>query len=301
MPPLKILHLVSSFADLVKIQHTVFALPFALISSLLAWKIAGKTLWTESLGIILCMVTARSAAMAFNRYIDRGYDTNNPRTSLRHLPSGLLSEFQVIFFIFLSSLSFFLASSIFLLSNNPWPLAFSLPTLLFLFSYSYAKRFTFLCHFWLGIALALSPLGAWVAIRGLAWSEAPIPFMLSGAVLFWVAGFDILYACQDADFDKRTGLSSIPARFGIPNALRLAFMCHLGMLGFLMGFYFLTLPLLGNIYLAGVAFAAILVLYQHSLVKANDLDRVNTAFFHVNAVISIGLLVVVILQLQLGW
>lgn len=301
MSPRNLLQLLPHFGDLIKIQHTLFALPFALISSLLAWKFAGKSLWIEGVGIVLCMATARSAAMAFNRYIDSGYDANNPRTSLRHLPAGILTAFQVLFFTALSSIGFLLATAIFLLADNPWPLIFSIPTLLFLFSYSYAKRFTVLCHFWLGVALALSPLGAWVAIRGLAWGEAPIPFMLSGAILFWVAGFDILYACQDADFDRQAGLKSIPAYLGISNSLRIAFLCHLVMLGFLVGFYILATPHLGKIYLAGVVFAGFLVFYQHSLVKADDLARVNQAFFYANAVLSLGLLLAVILQLQLGW
>ena len=301
MPTPKLLQLIPQFADLIKIQHTVFALPFALISALIAWKTHGSISWLDFLAIILCMVCARSAAMAFNRYIDRGYDAENPRTASRHLPKRSLSESQVLFFIFFTSLAFILSTGLFLKSGNFWPLAFSIPTLLFLFSYSYAKRFTSLCHFWLGLALALSPPAAWVAIRGLVWNEAPIPLMLSGAVLFWVAGFDILYAAQDTEFDQKAGLQSIPARLGVGNALRLAFICHLIMLGFLIAFYYLASPPLGKIYLTGVGVTGLLVMYQHSLVKPNDLNRVNQAFFHVNAVISLGMLAVVILQLQLGW
>lgn len=145
------------------------------------------------------------------------------------------------------------------------------------------------------------PPAAWLAIRGLAWNEAPIPLTLSGAVLFWVVGFDILYACQDTEFDQKTGLRSIPAKLGVANALRLAFVCHLIMLVFLVAFYFLASPPLGRIYLTGVALTGGLVIYQHTLVKPNDLNRVNLAFFQVNAVISLGMLAVVILQLQLGW
>ena len=287
------------FVDLIKLQHTLFALPFALISALLAWKITDSFHWIQLLGIVACMVTARSAAMAFNRLIDSTYDAENPRTALRHIPAGLLKKTQVIAFVLLTSFAFLASCTLFLLVNNIWPLIFGLPVLLFLLSYSYAKRFTAFCHFWLGLALALSPLGAWVAIRGMAWSESPIPLMLTGAVFFWVSGFDMLYACQDEDFDKSKGLFSIPAKIGIRNTLRLAFVCHLVMLGFLLGFYWLASPPLGEIYLAGVGFVSCLVVYQHALVNEKDLSKVNQAFFNVNAVISVGLMLIVLLQLYL--
>ncbi len=288
------------FIDLVKLQHTLFALPFALISAMVAWKVSQSFHWVHLVGILACMVTGRSAAMAFNRLVDSTYDAENPRTANRHIPAGLLKKTQVTAFILINSGAFLAACSLFLIDNNPWPLIFGLPTLLFLLSYSYAKRFTSLCHFWLGFALALSPLGSWVAIRGLAWAEAPIPFMLTGTVLFWVAGFDMLYACQDVVFDKAKNLYSIPAKIGVQNTLRLAFLSHLIMLGFLFGFFLLASPPLGAIYLSGVALVACLVLYQHSLVNKNDLTRVNQAFFNVNVVISVGLFFIVLAQILLA-
>jgi 4-hydroxybenzoate polyprenyltransferase len=287
------------FADLIKLQHTLFALPFALISAILAWKMTDSFHWVHLAGIVICMVTARSAAMAFNRLIDSTYDAENPRTALRHIPAGLIKKNHVLAFVIINSLAFLISCSLFLIVDNPWPLVFGLPVLLFLLAYSYAKRFTSLCHFWLGLALALSPIGAWVAIRGMAWSESPIPLMLTGAVFFWVSGFDMLYACQDEAFDKAKGLFSVPARIGLRNTLRLAFLCHIAMIVFLLGFYWLASPTLGNIYLGGVMIVTCLVVYQHSLVNENDLSKVNQAFFNVNAIISVGLLLVVILQICL--
>ncbi len=287
------------FIDLIKLQHTLFALPFALISAILAWKMTESFHWIQLLGIVACMVAARSAAMAFNRLVDSTYDAANPRTASRHIPAGLLNKTQVVAFVIISSIAFMASCSLFLLVNNIWPLVFGLPVLLFLLSYSYAKRFTALCHFWLGLALALSPLGAWVAIRGMAWHESPIPLMLTGAVFFWVAGFDMLYACQDEAFDKSNGLFSIPATIGIRNTLRLAFVCHLLMLVFLLGFYWLASPPLGAIYLSGIGIVSCLVLYQHALVSEKDLSKVNQAFFNVNAVISVGLMLVVMVQIYL--
>jgi 4-hydroxybenzoate polyprenyltransferase len=177
---------------------------------------------------------------------------------------------------------------------NPWPLILSGPVLLFLAGYSYAKRFTALAHFWLGTALMLAPVAAWIAVRGLTDLAAPV--LLGGAVLFWVAGFDILYACQDADFDRTEGLSSVPARLGVPGSLRVAAACHAVMFGLLVGLYFAS-PHLGTVYLAGLAGVGGLLVYEHALVRPDDLSRVNRAFFQVNGVISVGLLVVVLVQL----
>ncbi|MSR31778.1 MAG: 4-hydroxybenzoate octaprenyltransferase [Gemmataceae bacterium] len=292
--------LARNYLDLVKFSHTVFALPFALISGLLAWKIAREFHWLQLAGILACMVTGRTAGMAFNRLVDSTYDKNNPRTSGRHLPAGILTKIEVWSLFFLTLVGFFASAALFLLINNPWPLILSPLAMVVLLGYSLAKRFTSLSHFWLGFALSLAPLGAWVAIRGLAWSEAPIPLMLTGAVLFWVAGFDILYSCQDMEFDRGQGLFSIPARWGINKSLKIAFVAHMAMLLFLTGLYFLAPHLLGWIYLGGVAAAGLLVLYQHSLVRADDLSRVNRAFFHVNAVISLGLLAVVAAQVWLA-
>ncbi len=199
---------------MIKFSHTLFALPFALLGAALASH--GPRGWTfrplDWVAILLCMATARSAAMAFNRLADRRLDAANPRTAARHLPAGRLSVRAVAVFTVVCSL-LFLASTLLFLPRNPWPALCGPPVLLWLLGYSYSKRFTSLSHFWLGASLALAPLAAWVAIRGeLAWP----PFWLSAAVLFWVAGFDMLYACQDFDFDRAAGLHSIPARWECP-------------------------------------------------------------------------------------
>jgi 4-hydroxybenzoate polyprenyltransferase len=237
------------------------------------------------------MATARSAAMAFNRLADRRIDALNPRTKMRHLPSGVLSVRGVWTFTILCALGFVLGTLLFL--PNWIPLAASLPVLLFLFGYSYAKRFTLLSHLWLGIALALAPSAAWVVLRAeLAWP----PVVLSAAVALWVAGFDMIYACQDYAFDVSMRLYSVPARLGIVGALRLAAACHFAML-VLLALLPWTYPRFGRIYLTGVAAIALLLVYEHWLVRPDDLSRVNRAFFHVNAVVSLGLLAVGVVEL----
>jgi 4-hydroxybenzoate polyprenyltransferase len=245
-------------------------------------------------GVLVCMAMARSAAMAFNRLADRRLDALNPRTQMRHLPTGVLSTGSVVVFTTACSVGF-VAGTLLFLPHNPIPLYASLPVLAFMFGYSYAKRFTALSHFWLGAALMLAPVAAWVAIRGeVAWP----PVVLGAAVMLWVAGFDMIYACQDVEFDVTMRLRSVPARFGVAGALRLAALCHFAMVGLL-----LLLPLvydgLDGIYLAGVAAIGLLLAYEHWLVRPDDLSRVNRAFFHVNAVVSIGLLVVGVLDLIL--
>jgi 4-hydroxybenzoate polyprenyltransferase len=283
--------------EMVRFSHTLFALPFALLSAALAWKEQNQFSWLELGGIIACMVFARSAAMAFNRIADRHFDARNPRTARRHLPIGQLSVGSVWLFVFFCAVGFIASTFVFLLHDNPWPAIFSVPVLAFIAAYSYSKRFTVLSHFWLGASLLLAPLAAWIAICGL--SGMLTPFILGLAVLFWVAGFDILYACQDVDFDKQTGLFSIPSRFGVRRSLRLALFCHVVMLAFLVGLWAVS-PYLRSIYLAGVACVGILLAYEHWLVRPDDLTRVNQAFFHVNGVISVGLLLVVLLQLTIG-
>ena len=284
--------------QLVRFSHTLFALPFALLAAAMAWSANARLQppvpfrWLDLLGIVVCMATARSAAMAFNRLADRRLDAMNPRTRTRHLPTGELRTGAVLLFTIVCSLGF-IAGTLLFLPRNPIPLCASLPVLAFLFGYSYAKRFTALSHFWLGTALMLAPVAAWVAIRAeIAWA----PVVLGGAVLLWVAGFDMIYACQDVAFDVQARLYSVPARFGVAGALRLAALCHLGMVGLL-----LALPLVydgfDGVYLAGVAAIGLLLAYEHSLVRPDDLSRVNRAFFHVNAVVSIGLLAVGILDL----
>jgi len=281
------------FLELIRFSHTLFALPFALLGAVMAWAanrqdgVADAFRWQDLLGILVCMVTARSAAMSFNRLADRRLDAMNPRTESRHLPRETLSVVGVAIFTALCSVGFVVGTLLFL-PGNPWPLRAAVPVLLFLFGYSYAKRFTLLSHFWLGTALGMTPMAAWVAVRA---ELAVAPLVLGGAVLLWVAGFDILYACQDVDFDRRMRLRSVPARLGVAGALRAAAACHAGMIAMLvlLGVVF---PAFGALYWTGVAVIAGLLIYEHYLVRPDDLSRVNRAFFHVNVVVSVGLFVV---------
>lgn len=279
--------------EMIRFSHTLFALPFALLAACLAWRqnlaegIAFR--WRELAGILLCMIFARSTAMAFNRIADQSLDAANPRTEKRHLPAGLLSVASVIAFTAACGFAFVLSTLLFL--PNRWPLYLSLPVLAFLCGYSYAKRFTAFCHYWLGAALMLSPVAAWIALRGeVAWP----PVLLGAAVFFWVGGFDIIYACQDTEFDRTRGLFSVPARWGISAALRWALVSHVAMLACLAGLWWTAA--LGWVFLAGILAVAALLAYEHSLVRPDDLTRVNLAFFHVNAVVSVGLLLVALLD-----
>jgi 4-hydroxybenzoate polyprenyltransferase len=270
------------FLELIRFSHTIFALPFALAAAVLAWHGVGFR-WLDLVGILLCMVFARSFAMAFNRLVDRDIDALNPRTKMRHLPSGLLTPAAVTFFTFACAIGFFAST---LLFTNPWPLWLSFPVLVVLAVYSLTKRFTSLAHYWLGVSLALAPVAAWIAIRG--FDAIHVPAILGGAVLFWVAGFDILYACQDADFDRSAKLHSVPARFGVPGALRIAAITHAIAFGFFLALGFVAPPL-GTIYRVTVLLVGVLLLYEHWLVKPTDLTRVNRAFFTVNAIIAVAI------------
>ena len=277
--------------EMIRFSHTVFALPFALLAAVMAWAanqakgVSPAFRWRDLLGILVCMVMARSAAMAFNRLADRKLDALNPRTQSRHLPAGTLRVATVATFTVVCSLGF-VAGTLLFLPRNPLPLAASVPVLLFLFGYSFAKRFTVLSHFWLGAALMLAPVAAWVAIRAeVAWP----PVVLGAAVMLWVAGFDIIYACQDVEFDAKMRLRSVPARFGVARALRVAAACHLGMVALLL-LLAQIYPGFGWIYRGGIMAIALLLIYEHALVRPDDLTRVNQAFFHVNAVVSLGLL-----------
>ena len=286
------------FLELVRFSHTVFALPFALLSAVLAWQSPGVPFrWTDLLGIVLCMVCARSAAMAINRLADRKLDAVNPRTAGRHLPAGLLSVPAVGTFLALCVFGFFASTLLFL--PNRWPLVLAGPVLAFIAAYSFTKRFTALAHFWLGASLMLAPLAAWIAIRGM--SDLATPTVLGLAVFFWVAGFDILYACQDVDVDRRLGLHSVPVRLGVPARVAARAVCHALTACLLVALYFVAAPPLGAVYLAGIIAVIALLAYEHSLVRPDDLSRVNRAFFQVNGVISIGLFLLVLLQLAVGW
>jgi 4-hydroxybenzoate polyprenyltransferase len=289
------------YLAMIRFSHTLFALPFALLAAVMAWTTplplggSPEFRWRDLAGVLLCMTFARSAAMAFNRLADRRIDAENPRTRMRHLPAGVLSVAGVAAFTVVSSLAFFASTLLFL--PNVLPSILAVPVLAFLLAYSYTKRFTSLAHFWLGAALMLAPVSAWIALRGEILIASPgdlAPALLLGAaVLLWVSGFDIIYACQDVEFDTKLRLRSVPARLGVPGALRLAALCHLGMLAMLAAIplFCPQLPL-GWIYGSGVLAVAGLLIYEHALVRPDDLTRVNVAFFHVNAVVSIGLLLV---------
>ncbi len=285
------------YLEMIRFSHTLFALPFALFSAVLAWQTKGAFSWIELAGILLCMVFARSAAMAFNRLADRNIDALNQRTAVRHLPSGQLSVAGVWAFTLICCAAFVASTAIFLVNDNSWPIWLSVPVLLFLLAYSYTKRFTLLAHYWLGASLLMAPVAAWIAIRG--FDDFAPPTVLGLAVLFWVGGFDIIYACQDADFDRASKLHSIPAKLGVPLALRVAMLSHLATIALLVALYFLAAPPLGTVYLIAVGAVALLLIYEHSLVRPNDLTRVNQAFFNVNIIISLGLLAVLLIEIAL--
>lgn len=294
------------FLSLIRFSHTIFALPFALLAAVMAWSMEGGAgedgfRWRELFGVLLGMATARSAAMAFNRLVDRRLDAANPRTAGRHLPAGILTTTQVAAFTIACALAFIASTLLFL--PNCLPLYLSLPVLAWLLGYSYAKRFTPLAHYWLGAALALAPLAAWIAIRGEVVLDRPADMapalVLAAAVLTWVAGFDVIYACQDYEYDRSAGLSSIPVRLGIAGALRLAAASHFATI-VLLALLPLVYPQFGWVYGVGVAAVAALLTYEHALVRPDDLARVNTAFFNVNAVISLGLFAVGCLDLLVG-
>jgi 4-hydroxybenzoate polyprenyltransferase len=281
--------------EMIRFSHTLFALPFALMSAALAWN-REPFRWVDLVGILLCMVFARSAAMAFNRLVDRRIDAGNPRTAGRHLPAGTLSVAIVAGFTVLCSAAFIASTTLFLLRDQPnvWPIYLSVPILAFVCLYSLTKRFTALAHFWLGASLMLAPLSAWIAIRGM--QDLTTPFLIGGAVFFWVAGFDILYACQDAEFDRQAKLHSVPAQHGVRVSLQVALACHTLMIGLLAVLY-ATTPELKGVFLSGLIAVALLLAYEHWLVRPDDLTRVNRAFFQVNAVVSVGLFVLVLVQL----
>lgn len=301
---------VRDYFEMIRFSHTVFALPFALLGVVLACvipaealQLSATTIATRSLAVVLCMVTARSAAMAFNRLVDASIDARNPRTATRHLPSGRLSHAGVRLFFCLMVVGFFFGCGLFW--PNWLPLAGALPVLVWICGYSFAKRFTSAAHLWLGIALALSPVCAWLAIRGEQVMVDPAdvgPAVgLATAIAFWVMGFDIIYACQDAEFDRQQDLHSIPGRFGVVAALQMAAWVHFAMLAILSTLPWLFPQLrLGAIYLSTLAVVAVLVTAQHRLVRPNDLGRVNLAFFHVNAVISFALSIATALDASLG-
>ena len=269
--------------EMIKIEHTLFALPFAFLGAVLAAR--GLPTAQQIVWITVAMLGARSAAMAFNRLADREIDAANSRTAMRAIPAGLLSVQFVRIFTIASAAIFFLAA--YMLNNLTLILSpIALDSVLL---YSYTKRFTSLSHLVLGWCLSIAPMGAWIAVRGVI--DSPVPLLLSLAVMWWTAGFDVIYACQDHEFDVKAGLNSIPQKLGIANALWVARVLHVGMLAALLAVYGLTgLHWLG---LLGVVTTAVLLIYQHSIVRANDLSRLNAAFFTTNAFVSVILFVTV--------
>lgn len=275
--------------EMVKVAHTIFALPFALAALFLAargwpgWRLLGL--------VVAAMLCARAGAMAFNRLVDADWDAKNPRTRLRALPAGLLTRRFAAAFVVVCALLFVAAAA----ALNRLCLALAPVALAVTLGYSYAKRFTALCHLWLGVALGISPLAAWCAVRGVVDGSTWIPGMLAIAVLFWVAGFDVIYACQDVDFDRRHGLFSLPARLGPRRALRLAAAFHL--------FTWIALAVAGRLAgLRGWWLAALLVVgaalaVQHRIADPDDPRRIEVAFFRMNAGIGPLLFVAVLLEL----
>lgn len=267
---------VGVFLEMIKISHTVFALPFAIGASFLAadgWPaldVLGK--------IVLAVLFARTASMSFNRWTDHKIDASNPRTAGRALPAGMLSRGFVLTSALVSLIAFFAVAA--------WlnPLAFGLSPAVaaVLLGYSYTKRFTSLCHVFLGLALGLAPIGAWIAVSGtLDWP----PVVLALSVLLWTAGFDIIYACMDVSFDREAGIFSIPSRLGVPRALRLSALLHAAMILALVFLWWLS-PSLGGLFLTTVGLVLLLLVYEHRLVRPDDLTRVNRAFFTMNGIIS---------------
>ncbi len=270
----------STVLEMIKIEHTLFALPFAFLGMLLA--AGGWPSWRTAGWIVVAMVGARSAAMGFNRLADRRIDAANPRTANRALPAGLVSPMAVGWFVAASAALLVVAAW----QLNPLALALSPLALAILLLYSYTKRFTWGSHLFLGLSLAGAPLGAWIAVRG---DVQATPLALAGAVLFWVAGFDVLYALQDLDFDRRTGLFSIPARFGVVGALWISAVLHTGTLILLALLPRLYPSGLGAGYWVGWAGCLALIAYQHWVVRPGDLSRLNAAFFTANGVLSVWL------------
>ncbi|HKV77503.1 MAG TPA: UbiA-like polyprenyltransferase [Candidatus Sulfotelmatobacter sp.] len=283
-----VLHDLRVTLEMIKWEHSIFALPFALCGAMLA--AGGFPSVHQLLWIVVAMVAARSAAMAFNRWADMAIDAANPRTSARALPAGQLSPAFVVTFVVVSSLVFVLAAS----QLNRLALLLSPVALAVLLLYSYTKRVTRWSHIVLGFALGIAPSAAWIAVRG---SFDPRILLLTAAVTFWVAGFDVLYACQDYEFDQQAGLHSIPRYFGIRGALWVARGFHLVMVGTLV--VLLIVFGMGKLAAVGVGVVILLLLYEHSLVKASDLSKLNAAFFTMNGVISVLFFVFVAADLLL--
>ena len=275
-----------SILKLIKFSHTVFSVPFAVMSAFIAAEgMPGKI---QLLLILGALVMARSCAMSFNRLVDAKYDILNPRTSYRIQLQGLIGKTNLWFFTISCTILFIVFAGML----NRLSLLVSPLAILIIFGYSYTKRFTNLSHLVLGLSLALSPIGAWIGITG---DIAVTPFILALAVFLWTAGFDIIYACQDLQHDKKTGLHSIPKKMGIKNALLLSSVLHAFMVIVL--FLFMYFTNLNTIYFGGVCFVGIMLFYEHTLIKPHDLSRINIAFFTVNGIISMVLMAVTLVDI----
>ena len=268
----------------IKLHHSVFALPWAVLSMVLAGHRAGGLHGGQVVLILVCMVSARTVAMVANRVLDADVDAVNPRTARRAVPAGRVpAAFAWVVILAASAVFIAAAGGFYVWYRNPWPLILSVPVLVFLVGYSLTKRFTFLCHFYLGVALALAPVCAWVAIAGRISSP---PVWMAAAVVFWLAGFDILYAAQDYAFDVAHRLFSIPAKIGVARALWVARAAHVVCVGLLVALG-LTTPELHGLYFTGVAVAAALMVVEHSIVTPTDLSRLTLAFFTLNGIIGV--------------
>lgn len=289
---------IGNYFRLIKFSHTVFALPFAMIGVMLGihqLRSAGPEVYIDPwfyvytiLPVLLCMVFARSAAMAFNRYLDRHYDAQNPRTAIREIPAGIISANSALWFTIINA-ALFVATTWFI---NTLCFLLSPVALLVILGYSYTKRFTALCHLVLGLGLSLAPIGAYLAVTGVF---DLLPILFSCIVFCWVSGFDVIYALQDAQFDRSLGLYSIPAIFGEVKALRISRLLHIMVIVFLAASY-----MLGNWgiwYFTGMLFFAVMLLLQHRLVAPNDLSKVNLAFFTTNGMASVVFAMLVIIDL----
>lgn len=274
-----------TYLNLIRFEHTLFALPFAYGGMLLAAR--GWPGWEVFTWVTVAMVGARTGAMALNRLIDRAIDAANPRTAGRHLPRGLVKPAEVLALAVVGLLLLALAA----FNLNPLTAQLLPVAVFFLVGYSYTKRFTWLCHFWLGLTIGAATAGGWIAVTG---TFEPALFALWAGTAFWLAGFDILYATQDFQFDHENGIHSVPARFGIPTALRIAQASH----ALTFGFFLLTglLSGAGWLYFVGVLAVGAVLWYEHQLVKPNDLSKVDQAFFQANVVVSLGMLAVILLD-----
>lgn len=274
------------YGRMIKFSHTIFALPFALSAVVMAWQQHSPS-FVRVIWILLAMAGARSAAMGFNRIVDADIDMKNERTAIREIPSGRLSKSQAVWFVVFSSLLF--VFSAWMLSRLCFYLSF--PVLFFLLFYSYTKRFTKYCHLYLGFAIGLAPVGAWVAVTG-GLSVAPV--LLSLALMTYIAGFDILYACQDIEFDQKEHLFSLPSVIGAPRAMRISSVLHVLTLVLLFAMY--AVFGMHPVFLVFLGIIGVLLVIEHTLVKPDDLSHINVAFFHMNSIISVLLFAGVLIQ-----